>query len=1086
MENPARQAILDPRNDFIAVGGPQQAEFARAILGGRSGLVLIPGLSSVVWSETGDSHWPMDLIRMDWPQACVRFVLVDATSMATLAHGRVLDLLAMALNCANEFVVLTGLAVGDTQSDHDWSSLRGFQYLLQTLGFSDFELRADHLGRSWTCLVRVRSGVALPEWGHTQPDGATIAAQIDAVADDCLFGWIDDPTRVSNTQYQMLFDGQRLATFVADVPRPDAIAAGRFYARGFRVPFPYDKVKHDHHVISITTDNGKPLAQSIGLLPVDCWGKVESWNGTRLDGWLNARLGSVPQVELWLDGVFYQRVSAQSAHDGRARFSFEFACAPNGNAEMLLDVRLTDSRYRPTGSLWRVMFGSPATPGEDRWSGKLRSLQALAGTALPGIDRLFAATSTAVIIPVFNNADMVRRCIESVLRWTNGPASLIVVDDSSGEKEMDLVLQHYAGYERILIVRNPQNVGYTRSIAIGMHYAAGADVVLLNSDVEVGPRWLDGLRIAAYSDERIGTATAVSDNAGAFSVPELENYCPWPIQWDYEMAARSVLQNAGLRYPAMPTGNGFCMFVKRAMLDRVGGPDSNAFPTGYGEENDLCMRGERLGYRHVIAGNVLIHHKRSASFGDERRIALGANGMQVLRSRYPEYEAAVHALLYSANRHILDYRVRRTYAQIDRHHRIYPPRMRILFVLATDQGEAAAHVAELMSILCDRYEAFVLRWDNFALSLYRFGESGLELECSCALERCREFAPAGWNEYEGAVRPWLAHYGFEVMNIHELGWHSLRLPAMAAGLGIPVVYTCHDFHAVCPTATLRDENNRFCAGRCTQGEGPCRARFDGDQPYPELKHNYIRLWKPQMREALAPCDAFVFANAKLRDVVVENHPWLVDRDLRVIVHADAVQTDPHSATQETLENLKPPSRSDLQRSSMGLQYAQTYRASLQRRASFINVRRVTPPVVVGALDDDLQSSAPLATMLRHAVAMGRLDLIRLDALVEEDVGPPLALIMFAAATAADPQIEKRVERAQQQGVMVLWWDEQPSRLAQALANARTPCLGLLWGADPKNKSDHILECDPGELPVRLALQFVNYLTPLLKPASVPA
>src|SRR5690606_10762342 len=132
-----------------------------------------------------------------------------------------------------------------------------------------------------------------------------------------------------------------------------------------------------------------------------------------------------------------------------------------------------------------------------------------------------------------------------------------------------------------------RNLGFTATVNRGLAEARDADVVLLNADAEVGPEWLAGLRRAAYSADDIGTATAVSDNAGAFSVPELEQANTLPPAWPFEASARALWQQAGLAYPELPTGNGFCMYVRREVLAVIGGFDAVAFPQGYGEENDF-------------------------------------------------------------------------------------------------------------------------------------------------------------------------------------------------------------------------------------------------------------------------------------------------------------------------------------------------------------------------------------------------------------------------------------------------------------------------------------------------------------------
>jgi len=280
-----------------------------------------------------------------------------------------------------------------------------------------------------------------------------------------------------------------------------------------------------------------------------------------------------------------------------------------------------------------------------------------ADVVLPPLD--FSAPPAAIVVPVFNSPELARRCIEAVLHFTRG-ARLILIDDASTDAAIAPLLTAYA--DRALVHHNPRNLGYTRSCNLGIELAGAADVVLLNSDAEVGPRWLQRLRLTAYAADSIGTVTAVSDNAGAFSVPELESYCPIPDCWSLVQTQRALLQGAFGCLPELPTGNGFCMYIKRALLDRVGVLDAEAFPAGYGEENDLCQRAARVGFRHVIAGDVFVRHVRSASFGEQRRHVLGEQGMAVLRQRYPQYESEVGATLFSAARRELEDRVRSIYA----------------------------------------------------------------------------------------------------------------------------------------------------------------------------------------------------------------------------------------------------------------------------------------------------------------------------------------------------------------------------------------------------------------------------------------
>ena len=235
-----------------------------------------------------------------------------------------------------------------------------------------------------------------------------------------------------------------------------------------------------------------------------------------------------------------------------------------------------------------------------------------------------AAPHVAIVVPIHNAGAELRRCVEALSRNTTLPAELVLVDDASTDPEVIAVLDELGDWPAVRVLRNRTNLGFTASVNRGLR-ATTADVVVLNSDTEVGPRWLERLRAAAYSSAQTGTATASSDNAGAFSLPVIGEPNPLPAHLDADAAARAVAQaTAGERAPT-PTANGFCMYVRRAMLDDVGPFDEAAFPRGYGEENDLCLRAARRGWTHVVDTGTYVHHVREASFGAEKP-ALGQGG----------------------------------------------------------------------------------------------------------------------------------------------------------------------------------------------------------------------------------------------------------------------------------------------------------------------------------------------------------------------------------------------------------------------------------------------------------------------------
>lgn len=377
------------------------------------------------------------------------------------------------------------------------------------------------------------------------------------------------------------------------------------------------------------------------------------WDGSTLR--LAFERGDIDAVTLDLDGAYF--ANAPIGANGHAEFALAFP--PSGRVTIEAMPRRRRDGDALAAAPLRLRFaqaGFARTPAEHALVPLLEAAQLVPF----GVDA--AAAEVAIVVPVHDAPELVERCLDSVLTQTTGRARLIVVDDASPDPRIAPLLGHYAGIARVEVLRNESNRGFTATANRGIDAAGAADVVLLNADTEVGPNWLAGLRRAAYCADDVGSATAVSDNAGAFSVPELERANELPSGWSFEQAARVLWHEAGLAYPALPTGNGFCLYIRRTVIDKVGKLDESAFPQGYGEENDFCQRAAQAGLRHLVVGGVLVRHARSASFGEERRRRLGEAGMAVLRQRWPDYEADVGRMLFSFERRVLDWRVRRAYA----------------------------------------------------------------------------------------------------------------------------------------------------------------------------------------------------------------------------------------------------------------------------------------------------------------------------------------------------------------------------------------------------------------------------------------
>jgi GT2 family glycosyltransferase len=163
-------------------------------------------------------------------------------------------------------------------------------------------------------------------------------------------------------------------------------------------------------------------------------------------------------------------------------------------------------------------------------------------------------------------------------------------------------------------------------------------VVLLNSDTVTSAGWLERLLACAASDPRIATATPWSNNAEICSFPDFCQSAPLPADID-ALAEAAAAEHAPV-YPELPTGVGFCMFVRRAAIDQLGDFDRATFGRGYGEENDFCLRAAAHGWRNVLCDTAYVGHQGGASFSLQGHHPGGEN-LARLNARYPEYNARV-------------------------------------------------------------------------------------------------------------------------------------------------------------------------------------------------------------------------------------------------------------------------------------------------------------------------------------------------------------------------------------------------------------------------------------------------------------
>jgi GT2 family glycosyltransferase len=595
------------------------------------------------------------------------------------------------------------------------------------------------------------------------------------------------------------------------------------------------------HTLEIACAAGAPI-----VLPFrsEYRGAIETVSDEAIKGWildllrpasaltLSVRCGDAPafSVRNTLD-----RAGAVEVPEGGAGSGFAIALPPRARAGVpeLVTITVEGSRHQPFGPILRgisplaateiagaaaralgreaagLLFGTRLLPAlrhglaetEDETAVLLRGTQAGPRPVPPQVD---------VIVPVYRGRAETLACLQSLLDAGEEVAHrIVVIDDCSPEPELSAALRALAEQGRIHYLRNEANAGFVASVNRGMALGRDGDVLLLNADTVVAPGFLTRLYRAAYSDPTIATATPLSNNATIFSLPAPpgSEAPPWGLATE---AVDTLCQeaNAGVVVD-VPTGHGFCMFVKRAALDDVGLFNAEEFGAGYGEENDFCLRAAARGWRHVCAADVFVTHRGAVSFAAARAEQLARN-LRRVQTLHPHYEAAVADFLRTDPLHAARNAVQK--ALWRRHERI------CLIVTLALAGGAVRHAEDLAARLTEE------GW--LVLQLRAAAEGpGITLRRADAAEALRYPAGAPIARALGDILDLAPRF------IHVQ--HLIDLPAeigdFVRDCGIPYAVTLHDFFYACPRVTMLDAGSAYCGAppvaRCAAclRQGPIHA-----------------------------------------------------------------------------------------------------------------------------------------------------------------------------------------------------------------------------------------------------------------------
>jgi len=479
--------------------------------------------------------------------------------------------------------------------------------------------------------------------------------------------------------------------------------------------------------------------------------------------------------------------------------------------------------------------------------------------------------SAAIVIPVHGGRSFVETCLNSVLLHAPADAPIVLIDDASPDEDTRFWLEKLARSEsRVELLKNSQNLGFSASVNRGLARHPERDALVLNSDTEVTAGWLDRLADAAHARPEIGTATPLTNAGSIFTIPDPKNPGPLSVGWTADEVARELLRVSPAQRPEVPTAHGFCMFLKRSMLDHVGLLDAEAFPRGYGEENELSCRARERGWRHVADDTCFVAHLGSGSFGADKD-ELGRAGRRIVEERFPYFFQCVHDWI--AADPLSETRRRMKKALSKPRHRVRRPvPRRILFVLHGGTGGVMHTTQDLVRGLGDDFDVWAFSSGRKQQVLRRLSERGPRSEHVFEPKLPPRLVDIHQQEYQRTFAEVLDRVRPELLHVRHLLGHTHDPVFAAKARGLPVVLSIHDHYLVCPTISLIDNRGQYCQGQCNDDREDCELSPTWFARRPRLKHGFLPIWRERVAELLKHVDAAITTSEHTRQLHSEHQP----------------------------------------------------------------------------------------------------------------------------------------------------------------------------------------------------------------------
>lgn len=247
----------------------------------------------------------------------------------------------------------------------------------------------------------------------------------------------------------------------------------------------------------------------------------------------------------------------------------------------------------------------------------------------------------SVVIPNYNGEKYIEGCLESLKKQTLAPDEIIIVDNASKDRSLDIIKDKYDDY--VKLINMPQNKGFSVAVNEGIKNSTSEYVALLNNDTELDIDWLKELydSINTYEDVfcvcskmlRYDKRDIIDDVGDGYTI----------LGWATKRGDGKHEQTYNEPCEVFSACAGAAIY-KREVFKQIGYFDEDFF--AYLEDVDISYRARIYGYKNYFCAKAKVYHIGSATSGSRHndfKVRLAArNNIYLIHKNMPLWQKIIN------------------------------------------------------------------------------------------------------------------------------------------------------------------------------------------------------------------------------------------------------------------------------------------------------------------------------------------------------------------------------------------------------------------------------------------------------------